>query len=289
MTKMIDEIKNELNEGFERELFIAAQKNLEDKSNPLRLNNYSYAMRELTRHVLHRLSPDENVNKCLWYKNEKGKKNGITRMQRALYAVQGGLDNPYVEKTLGLDVNKIHRKLIEAIDKLSKFTHIEPQVFNLPEVEVDKSVNETNDAVFDFLSTFRNCRKLIIDQLWEHIGSAVINEALSETIQSIDSFTSHHYIDEVYTNEVKILSIDHEFIYFRATGKIDCELQWGSNSDLKNDNGATLSESFSFTCDLFSPVTEPEAVETKEDSLGIDTRAWEEARYDLDEIEAKEE
>ena len=40
---MIDKIKTELNEIFEKELFIAAQKNLDDKSNPLRLNNYAYA------------------------------------------------------------------------------------------------------------------------------------------------------------------------------------------------------------------------------------------------------
>ena len=109
---MLAEIENELSEGFERDLYIAAQRNLLDKSNPLRLNNYSYAMRELTRHVLHRLAPDELVVGCSWYKNESDKEKGITRKQRAYYAVQGGLENSYVEDTLGLEVEDIHRRLV---------------------------------------------------------------------------------------------------------------------------------------------------------------------------------
>lgn len=76
---MLIEIENKLLPEFEKELFSAAQKNLGDKTNPLRLNNYAYAIRELTRHVLHRLAPDENVIRCSWYKNETDKANGITR------------------------------------------------------------------------------------------------------------------------------------------------------------------------------------------------------------------
>ena len=125
---MIAEIEKALAEGFERDLFAASQKNLSDKSNPLRLNNYSYAMRELTRHILHRLAPDHNVLICDWYKNETDKDNGITRKQRAYYAVQGGLHDSYMQNTLGLEVEDIHRDLVKAINKLSKFTYIEPKV-----------------------------------------------------------------------------------------------------------------------------------------------------------------
>lgn len=41
---MLADIENRLCEGFDRELLAAAQKNLTDESNPLRLNNYSYTM-----------------------------------------------------------------------------------------------------------------------------------------------------------------------------------------------------------------------------------------------------
>lgn len=280
---MLAEIEKELCEGFERNLFRAAQSNLADQSNPLRLNNYSYAIRELTRHVLHRLAPDDYVISCPWYKNETDKEKGITRKQRAYYAVQGGLENSYVENTLGLEVEDIHGRLVKAINNLSKLTHIEPNVFDLPESDIEALVNETTESVYGFLTTIRDCRKMIIDSLWEHIDSAVIDEALRETIIAIDELATHHFIDEVYTDKVEIYEINHESIKFRAYGTIGCELQWGSNSDLRRGDGAVLPQSFPFACELISPVGAPEEVETIEDSLGVDTSSWTDVRYGQDE------
>lgn len=280
---MLAEIEKELCEGFERNLFVAAQKNLADKSNPLRLNNYSYSMRELTRHVLHRQAPDDNVIKCPWYKNETGKEKGITRKQRAYYAVQGGLENTYVENTLGLEVEDIHSRLVRAISDLSKFTHIEPDVFDLPESDIDALVNETSESVYAFIATIRDCRKMIIDSLWEHIDSAVIDEALRETIIAIDELATHHYINDVDTNRVEIYEINHESIKFRVYGSIGCELQWGSNSDLRRGDGAVLPQSFPFVCELISPVDAPEEIKTIEESLGVDTSSWTDVKYGQDE------
>lgn len=277
---MLAEIEKELCEGFEKNLFAAAQKNLADKSNPLRLNNYSYAMRELIRHVLHRLAPDENVIQCSWYKNETDREKGITRKQRAYYAVQGGLDDSYVKDTLELEVDDIHKDLIKAINRLSKFTHIEPNVFDLPEAEVESLVNETTEAVYGFLATINDCRKLVIDGLWEHIDSAVIDETLRETIIAIDELATHHFIDEVYTDKIAIFEINHESILFLVEGAVGCELQWGSNSDLRRGDGAVLPQSFPFTCELSSPVYEPESVETIESSLRVNTSSWYEGGYE---------
>ncbi len=277
---MIAEIEKVLTEGFERDLFGASQKNLDDKSNPLRLNNYSYAMRELTRHVLHRLAPDENVLNCDWYNNETDKDNGITRKQRAYYAVQGGLYDSYVQNALGLEVEEIHKDLVKAIKKLSKFTHIEPKVFGLPDADIDALVNETTEAVYGFLTTISDCRRLIIDSLWEQVDSAVIDEILRETILALDELASHHFIDEVYTDKVEIYQIDHEFIMFRAEGSIGCELQWGSNSDLRRGDGAIMPEFFSFECELLSPVHSPESVDSVDGTLSVDTSSWYEGRYE---------
>lgn len=281
---MLEQIQSELTEGFERGLFGAAQRNLADKSNPLRFNNYAYAMRELTRHILHRFAPDENVKQCVWYKNETEKEGGITRKQRAYYAVQGGLDSSYVKDVLGLEVDEIHRELVRVINGLSKFTHIDPDVYDLPENEVDDLVNEVTEAVFNFIITINDCRKLVVDGLWEHIDSAVINETLRETIVAIDELASHSYIDAVYTDSVRIVGIDHESIKFVAEGSVDCELQWGSNSDLRRGDGAVLSESFPYRCELYSPIHEPQAIEIEDGSFGVDTRSWTDVRYGQDEI-----
>src|ERR1700722_5327029 len=106
-----------LSSGFEAELFEAALKNLNDHANPLRFNNFAYSVRETVRHVLKRLAPDYEVLRCHWYKNETGKQDGITRKQRAYFAVQGGLSDEYVKTSLGLDSEADHKALTKAIDE----------------------------------------------------------------------------------------------------------------------------------------------------------------------------
>jgi len=268
-------IEKELAEGFERELFSAALKNLHDTTNPLRVNNFSYSMRELMRHVLHRLAPDEKVLNCAWYKNEiQGKENGITRYQRAFYAVQGGLVDAYVKDTLEIEVKGIHKRLVNAINGLNKYTHIEPETINVPKEQGDTLVKETLNSFAAFLETINTCRKMILDGLWQEIDSAVVDEALKETICEIDALATHHSIDEICTENIVVTSIDHESVYFYVEGSVGCELQWGSNSDVRKGDGALLSESFPFTCDFVSPVTDPEAIECVESSFRVDTSAW---------------
>jgi hypothetical protein len=280
---LINQIDGILSTSFEKALFKAALKNLEDSSNPLRLNNYSYSMRELTRHVLHRLAPENNVVACSWYKNETNKEGNVTRKQRAIYAVQGGLSALYVESVLGLEVDEIHVTLIRVINGLNKFTHIEPKVFDLPVEQIENLVDETTKAVYEFLTTISECRALIVDKLWEHIDSAVIDETLRETIIEIDELASHSYINEVYTGTIVITEIDHRVIKFIAEGSIGCELQWGSNSDISKGDGAVLPQSFPYQCELTSPVDSPGEVEMKEGSFGVDTSCWTDTRYGQDE------
>lgn len=282
-TAMIDGIGKALHSDFEKRLFAAALKNLEDSSNPLRLNNFAYSMRELTRHVLHRLAPDEAVIQCSWYKNETQQENGITRKQRAIYAAQGGLSDAFVRNTLQVEVEDIHSDLVKSINGLSRFTHIEESVFDVPSKKVDALVEETIEAVYNFVDTIHACRKEITDQLWEQIDSAVIDETLRETIVAIDELASHSYIDAVHTERVDIVAINHESISFVAQGTIECELQWGSNSDLRRGDGAVVPESFPFRCELFSPIDAPREVELREDTFGVDTSSWTDVRYGQDE------
>lgn len=280
---MIETIKTELKSEFENQLFDACIQNLEDTKNPLRLNNFAYSMRELTRHILKRLAPDDNVLKCSWYKNETENENGITRKQRSYYAVQGGLIDSYINDTLELDVKEIHKNLNNAIRSLSKYTHIEPTSFNFSDNKVDTFVTETLEAVFKFLVLIDECREMIISNLWEQIQSTTIDEILRETILEIDALCSHHFIDEVYTDNINIHEINNKNVIFYASGIIGSEMQWGSNSDLRHDIGHVGRETFSFTCSLFSPVEEPDNIEVMEHSLVVDTEDYLHGRYGQDE------
>lgn len=271
MEKRIGEM---LELGFERSLFEAAIANLQTEDSPLQFNNFAYAMREVVRHVLGRLAPDAEVRRCQWYRNETERENGISRKQRAYYAVQGGLSDVYVKGTLNLELDDIHTSLIKAVNELSKYTHIEPDTFNIPSQRVQQLANETLMAVDALFSTIRECHEGIIHGLWEQLDAEVVNAALRESIGAIDELATHHWIREVYTEKVSIVGIDSAFVNFEVTGTILCQLQWGSNSDLRNDTGAVTSQSFPFRCELRSSVEDPGSVEAIEETLGVDTSYW---------------
>lgn len=277
---MSEVIEKQLKGNFEKSLFHAALENLEDHDNSLRFNNFAYAMRELIRHVMARLAPDDEVRACDWYKEETDRPNGISRRQRVYYAVQGGLSDEYVADELDLDVGDIHLRLRNSIDNLSKHTHIEEPTFNLGEEDVKKFVNETLSAVVDFFQTINECRVTLVAALMENLDASVVNTAISNTILSIDELATHHCIDEVHTEQVHIREIDAHFIHFVAEGTVKCELQWGSNSDLRRGDGATLDQTFPFIVELTSSVESPGDIEAEEQALAADTSSWWEGYYD---------
>jgi len=277
---MRTEIENRLNEGFEKQLFKAALANFENTTNPLRFNNFAYATRELVRHILARLAPDDEVIKCSWYKEKTDKKDGISRRQRVYYAVQGGLSDAYVQDKLGIDIFAIHTALLDAVDNLSKHTHIEEKTFNIAERQVNLYVEETLAAVVGLFTAIEDNHKALVSALWERLDESAIDAALRETILSIDELATHHTIEEVYTDNIQIVGIDSYFVRFEARGTIFCELQWGSNSDLRRGDGAVLPQSFPFMCELWSHVDSPDDIQTDENTFGADTSSWQEGYHD---------
>ncbi|SLN56127.1 hypothetical protein [Oceanibacterium hippocampi] len=271
MRELID---GQLVDGFERELFQAALANLDAANNPLRFNNFSYAMRELVRHVLARLAPDEEVLNCSWYKNETENQNGISRKQRVFYAVHGGLTRSYVQDELGLDLEDIHRTLRDTVNELSKYTHIQPAIFNVDDDKVLELVDETMSAVVYLFDIMDESRHLLLNALRYHIERSIFEAAVGETILSIDELASHHSIEIVFTDEVEVAEICSRFVTFLASGELVCELQWGSGGDQRRGDGAVSSESFPFTCVLKGPVQNPSAIQVDEHALDVDTSSW---------------
>lgn len=262
---------------FELDLYEAAVHNLSDLSNKLRFNNFAYAMRELSRHVLHRLAPSEGVLKCSWYKNLTQNENGITRVQRAIYATQGGLSDKFVRDALNIDPSDAHRSLRDAIDRLSRFTHVEKEVFDLSADTVDKLSGEITSAFSGFAAVIQDCRSRIIEGLEEAIHESTVSEVLSDSLPAVDEIATHFSLEEVYVDSAEVTDITHDTIHLLARGTLGVTLQWGSNSDIRRGEGAELDESFPFTCALTCTINDdlsPEDLEVLEDSLMVDTREW---------------
>jgi len=95
-------------------------------------------MREIITLILAKYSSDDDILKCCWYKNETEKENGVTRTQRAKYAIQGGLSDDRIFEVLELDedddkdfLSETLKEFTRSFRELNEHTHLREKRFNI--------------------------------------------------------------------------------------------------------------------------------------------------------------
>ncbi|MCG9655163.1 hypothetical protein [Vibrio vulnificus] len=267
-------IESLLSEGFERDLLEAAFINL-NTPNALRFNNFAYAMRELLRHVLHRLAPKEALEACNWFEPDSTSKNGVTRKHRIKYAIQGGLSDFMMRQKLGIDyVGDVVQELVTQINGMSKFTHIEIDTFDIGDDEVERLAKECLAATTDFISTMHDTHREVCDHLGEAIDMALLSRIFEESVEEIMELSTHQHIDDIYHDSVNVKEIGPKSLTLDVLGQLDCELQYGSSSDMRRGDGATISESFPFKSSLTVFFEAPLGSVTELNEFTVDNREW---------------
>lgn len=270
--EQIKTVNSFLKTNFEKDLFKASIDNLNEINNKLRFNNFAYSMRELLRNFFQRESPDENIKNCIWYAPQGDTE--ITRRHRIKYFLQGGLSDKYVLKELGININQNISKLIKKIDQLSKFTHIEIDTFDLNVMSVNQLSEELIVAIIGILNDFKNCRDELENKIIDRVNDDIINHTLENLIDNLDVLATHHCVDYVSTDSIKIIKIDDTLIQFKVSGVIEVVLQYGSNSDLSTGIGSINYDSYPFTCELTSGTEEPEEYDFDESTFIVDTSSF---------------
>lgn len=237
-----------LKTDFEKELLDAAVKNLGDGSNKLRLNNFAYAARELTRHFLKRLAPDKEVLGAPWFTVEnEAKPEEPTRAQRIKYAIQGYLSDNYLKNELGVDLTEVSRNLRKSINDLSKYTHVEPSTFD---VDIDTVTDVSYNIMEDTLRFFMTIEEAKI-QVQKAVDACVDEEMLSqfyiETHSEIDMLATHHEVLGYLVTSITQLDKDDETITMQADGVVNVRLQYGSDGDMRRGDGYETEVKFPFT------------------------------------------
>lgn len=274
-SKLFDGIFDKyLETDFELNLLKACHANLNQLDNDLRFNNYAYSLRELSRHLLKRLAPDENVLKCVWYKNEiKDKENGITRNQRIKYAIQGGLTDKFIEEELDLDISETKKKLKDAINLLSKYTHVNEDTFAIDKSTVNNYVSKINKAFNSLFSDIDSCRRYIILRIEDGVDNAIIERTVYDVIEDIDEMSTHHEIEDIdYDIKVKTLS-DLE-ILFKVSGTIEVLQQYGSSGDRRRGDGFEMRNSYPYECELGCPVNKLIEFVPKIEQINVNTDSF---------------
>ncbi|MET4245493.1 hypothetical protein [Bradyrhizobium sp. RT10b] len=227
-----------------------------ESNNAIRGNLCALALREITGHLLHTWAPDTRVSNCCWY-NQEANTERPTRQQRATYIVQGGLPVAFVTDTLQLDHDAVCRPLIKAMDRLNKATHVREKTLLTDDAAIRALVDAALNSLIDLFKAARDCQQEVHRQLAGEIHDAVLDTFLGETLQELDELSTHTLFDYHQTEDIQVMSIDDELIHLKVSGTVYVDLQYGSNSDMRNDMGAVISDSYPYTARLQSKARSP--------------------------------
>lgn len=273
-TQYSHEISSILLDGFEKELLDAAFVNLLTP-NSLRLNNFSYALRELTRHLLHRLAPSDELKRCAWFKPDPTSKTGITRKQRIKFAIQGGLSDFYVTKKLKLgELDEVAADLIKTISQLSNFTHVELSTFNTELAKVEDMAAECLDSTLQFVQKINELRILVAERLFDDVDSVLIDRINSESVEELMELSTHQFIDEIEPHKVVVELIGVTSLKMCVHGAISAMLMYGSSSDRKKGDGAEIPVSFPVYSEMEVHFKPPLGSYIDLNVFNVDTSSW---------------
>lgn len=269
-------ISNLFADGFETQLLDAAFNNL-NVENPLCFNNFAYSLRELLRHLLHRLSPDLDVSECSWFKPDPSSKTGFTRQQRIKYAIQGGLSDFYVSKKLELEeIDETIRELLGIINILSSYTHIEPHTFNISVMEVEGLAKECLEATLVFVEKISETKEQILKMLVDDIDESLLQRIISESVTDIMQLSTHQFIEDIYHDNARVEKIGPKSLSLHVSGHLDCELQYGSGGDLRRGDGAVISTTFPFHGSINVKFKAPLGSVMEVNTFEVDISSWSE-------------
>jgi hypothetical protein len=199
-----DEVRQHFKLEIERKIFDAAVQGFDSEDNPLRLNNFAFAMRELGRIWLEHLAPKEKIRQCAWFEQNadlRGK-DGVTRAQQAKYAVQGPLHDEFVRDELHIDVEKTVKEYTKLIDRLSSFGHDIEKSFNLPSADAQREAMDALDT-FDRLATLISERhESLLSKAADEAKEALADELLSEVQSELDILSTHSTVAGVHLDSL---------------------------------------------------------------------------------------
>ncbi len=247
---------------FTLALLKAAFSNLNIAS-PLRANNFAYALSEVFRHTLFEWSPDEHVSACDWFKPDPTSSSGITHRHRIKYVIQGGLHDVYVTKQLGLeDVDEKIKGLLETIDLLSGYMHIEPHTIETSDAEVERFAIECLETTLGILEktieTRHHLHQLVLAKIDLGLVQSSIEDSVMELMRDrIVEQIDHHVNTGIFT-------INPNSIYLQIAGSV-----WDGSGRVDTGDGHGMTPACPFWGAAKVFFNEPLGSSTVIDSLDI--------------------
>jgi hypothetical protein len=238
-----------------------------DSANPIRANLFAAGIRETVTYVLHLLAPEEAVKACEWYKAYRDKqqmacekrkiefRDQPTRVHRMVYATQGGISDKALEQ-LGVDIGDAHKRLRTVVDELSKYTHVRPGTLIEGDEAVAVFMEEALEAMMRFLGAVADVRSAISTAVSEHANDLAIEALTDSVVQELDELSTHTVVDEVIADDIRVVEIGPQEVKLDVRGTVYVELNYGSGSDFRRGDGASMRDKYPFSVEMVAAVTD---------------------------------
>ena len=260
---LYENLKDQLPDEFTQSILEGSLRVLVDDNNPIRGNLFALGTREMMRHVLEILAPDEFVRKCKWFKNAVEQRRAskqenpeqITRRDRMTYATQGGISDEML-KELEVDPDEMHSILAQTINKLSKFTHVQPETMLGSAKATDAIVVEVLETLSAFLTSILEFRSEVARVVSDAIDTEVLNTFMADTIGELDELSSHTQVNDAVVENLEVVNIDPHIVTLKGRGTVYVDLVYGSASDERRGDGARESARYPFTMTINALTTD---------------------------------
>lgn len=271
-------LKSELLEYFPGDRFLkklvkGVMRVARDKKNPIRGNFVASGLREVTGHILHSLAPDDAVRDCVWFVQAKDTKT-VTRRQKAHYIVHAGFPKDFVKDALKLEMTDFTEPLLDAFEALNKSTHVRSETIVRKGSAVREMIHDVLGSLMDLLGAAASGREEIKRTTASVMHNAVFENLISETIQELDELSTHTTVDGHYIDTVEVRSLTATQIEYVITGQVEVELQYGSNSDVRNDIGFRKSDSYPYIAVITSNPAKPLEIHPDNVTLQADNSSF---------------
>lgn len=243
------------------------------RSNPIRGNLVAAGLREAVGHVIHKLSPDEEVRACEWFVQAKDT-DTVTRRQRANYIIKAGLPDDFVKDVLKFDVKGHADELIEMVNGLNKATHVRPNTILTDGAVIRRMFMDVVSGLDGLLDAAEDSSKAVEDEVATAMHNAVFEKLIGEAIQELDELSTHTAIDHHWIDEIKVEEMDAATISYLVKGTVAVELQYGSGSDVANDIGFRTNDSYPYEAEIEASVTDPLKVDVGDIRLKVDNSSF---------------
>ncbi len=177
----------------------------------------------------------------------------------------------FVQNTLEVDVKKTTKDFTALIGKLSKLTHIEEETFGVEDWQAESFAEEALETFLSLYATFTDCRASTHRAMEGYAREAVEEELFNSVRNELDILATHYNISEILIEDVEVI-FDSDRIRIALAGFVDCNFQYGSDSDFKRADGVRASDSYPFTCRYEANIKTP--ADLVLDSLKIDNSSF---------------